>query len=122
MAFPRHCSTATSCTPPIQWKAAGRGPRLADFAYLMWGTWLNPEWIDAAVTAYRRHVELTDEELDRLEAVMYIRPLYLACFDWRRSLSSGRQPTSSDRWFHQPDPNYIAEAAAATRAAFRCGS
>jgi Ser/Thr protein kinase RdoA (MazF antagonist) len=103
----------------IQWKASGRGPRLADFAYLMWGTWLNPEWIDAAVTAYRRHVELTDEELDRLEAVMYIRPLYLACFDWRRSLAAGHQPTSSDTWWHQPDPKYIAEAAAATRAAFR---
>jgi hypothetical protein len=50
---------------------------------------------------------------------MYIRPLYLASFDWRRSLASGRQPSSSDPWFHQPDPNYIAEAAAATRAAFR---
>jgi Ser/Thr protein kinase RdoA (MazF antagonist) len=47
-------------------------PRLADFAYLMWGTWLNPEWIEAAVGAYRQHIELTDEELDRLEAVMYV--------------------------------------------------
>ena len=69
--------------------------------------------------AYRQHIELTDEELDRLEAVMYVRPLYLASFDWRRSLASGRQPSSSDGWWNQPDPNCIADAAEATRAAFR---
>src|SRR5260370_22243410 len=58
----------------INWKASGRGPRLADFAYLMWGTrsW-NPrrpdrERIGAAVSAYRQHVEPTGDELDRLEA------------------------------------------------------
>jgi Ser/Thr protein kinase RdoA (MazF antagonist) len=116
---PDHVIVSDQGPVAIQWKAAGRGPRLADFAYLMWGTWLNPEWIDAAVTTYRRHIELTDAELDRLEAVMYIRPLYLACFDWRRSLANGRQPTSNDAWWHQPDSKYIGEAAAATRAAFR---
>jgi hypothetical protein len=68
----------------INWKASGRGP-LADFAYLMWGTgsWNprrpNQEQIDAAVNAYRRHVEQTDDELNRLEAVMYIQTLYLVC-------------------------------------------
>jgi aminoglycoside phosphotransferase (APT) family kinase protein len=46
----------------INWKASGRGPRLADFAYLIWGTGLwnprrpNQERIDAAVNAYRRHL------------------------------------------------------------------
>lgn len=116
---PDHVIVGEQGPVAIQWKAAGRGPRLADFAYLMWGTWLNAEWIDAAVGAYRRHVELTDEELDRLEAVMYVRPLYLVCFDWRRSLASGRRPSSSDPWWSQPDPKYIGDAAAATRAAFR---
>jgi Ser/Thr protein kinase RdoA (MazF antagonist) len=115
---PDHVIVGDQGPVAIQWKAAGRGPRLADFAYLMWGTWLNPEWIDAAVGAYRRHIELTDEELDRLDAMMHIRPLYLAAFDWRRSLAGGRQPTSSDGYWSQPDPKYIAEAAAATRAAF----
>jgi Ser/Thr protein kinase RdoA (MazF antagonist) len=119
MHAPDHVIVGDQGPVAIQWKGSGRGPRLADFAYLMWGTWLNPEWIDAAVGAYRRHIELTDEELDRLEAVMYARPLYLACFDWRRSLASGRQPSSDDGWWHQPDPTYIAEAAAVTRAAFR---
>ena len=46
--------------------------------------------IDAAVDAYRRHIELTDDELDRLEAVMYIRPLYLACFGYRRNILEGQ--------------------------------
>jgi Ser/Thr protein kinase RdoA (MazF antagonist) len=116
---PDHVIVSEHGPVAIQWKAAGRGPRLADFAYLMWGTWLNAEWIDAAVGAYRQHVELSDDELDRLEAVMYLRPLYLVCFDWRRCLASGRQPSSSDGWWDQPDPTYISAAAAATRAACR---
>lgn len=102
----------------INWKAAGRGPRLADFAYLMWGTWLNAASIDAAVNAYRRHVELTDDELDRIETVMYIRPLYLVCFDYRRSLANGHQPTGDESWWGCIDPKHIAATAAATRAAF----
>lgn len=116
---PDHVIVSEQGPVAIQWKAAGRGPRLADFAYLMWGTWLDAGWIDAAVGAYRQHVELTEDELDRLDAVMYVRPLYLACFDWRRSLASGRQPSSGDGWWDQPDPEYISAAAAATRAAYR---
>lgn len=98
----------------INWKASGRGPRLADFAYLMWGTWHNQDCIDAAVTAYRRHVAPTDDELDRLEAVMYIRPLYLTCFGYRRAVTNG---WTFDEWFNEP-PEYFRTAAALTRAAF----
>ena len=75
---PDHAVLSEQGPVAINWKASGRGPRLADFAYLIWGTgsW-NPrrpdqERIDAAVDAYRRHVEPTDDELDRLEAVMDI--------------------------------------------------
>ena len=103
----------------IQWKAAGRGPRLADFAYLMWGTWLDEGWIDAAVGAYRRHVALTDDELDRLEAVMYLRPLYLLCFDYRRSVATGHQPDGSEGWWNGIDAGYISAAAHAARTAIR---
>jgi Ser/Thr protein kinase RdoA (MazF antagonist) len=105
----------------INWKASGRGPRLADFAYLIWGTgsWHprrpNQEWIGAAVTAYRRHIEPTDDELGRLEAVMYIRTLYLACFGYRRALAHGR--TFREWGFIEP-PGYFSSTAAATRAAF----
>lgn len=111
----------------INWKAAGRGPRLADFAYLIWGTGLwnprrpNPESINAAVDAYRRHVEPTQDELERLEAVMYLRTIYLVlrlptCRDRRREIrrvglhtatrvlhchgngNSSRIPTLNRRW------------------------
>ena len=104
------------------WKASGRGPRLADFAYLIWGTgsW-NPrrpdqERIDAAVNAYRRHVKPTDDELDRLEAVMYIRTLYLACFGYRRAVTDG---VRFREWGFIRPPEYFSSTAAAARAAFR---
>jgi Ser/Thr protein kinase RdoA (MazF antagonist) len=107
----------------INWKASGRGPRLADLAYLIWGTghWLpsrrmNEEWIDAAVNAYRRHVEPTDDELDRLEAVMCLRPLYLVCFSYRRAVATG---VPFDEWSFIEPPAYFSSTAAATRAAFR---
>jgi Ser/Thr protein kinase RdoA (MazF antagonist) len=105
----------------INWKASGRGPRLADFAYLIWGagSWRprqpDQERVGAAVSAYRRHVDPTDDELDRLEAVMYIRTLYLACFGYRRALTAGR--TFTEWGFIEP-PEYFSSAAAAARAAF----
>jgi Ser/Thr protein kinase RdoA (MazF antagonist) len=119
---PDHAVLSEHGPVAINWKASGRGPRLADLAYLIWGTgsW-NPrqpdqERIDAAVGAYRRHVEPTGDELDRLEAVMYIRTLYLACFGYRRAVTSGRP--FNEWWFIEP-PGYYSSTAAAVRAAFR---
>lgn len=102
----------------INWKAAGRGPRLADLAYLVWAAeWGDGDGVDGAVNAYRRHIELTDDELDRLEAVMYLRPLYLTCFDFRRSVAGGEQPTGTEWWWGLIDPDHISTNAAATRTA-----
>jgi len=114
---PDHVIVSEHGPVAINWKAAGRGPRLADFAWLMWGTWGNEEWIQLAVDAYRRHVELTGEELERLEAVMYIRPLYLGCFSYRRDLVNGRRPGREVWGF--VNPKHIGAIAAATRAAYR---
>jgi Ser/Thr protein kinase RdoA (MazF antagonist) len=118
---PDHAVLSERGPVAINWKASGRGPRLADFAYLLWGTgsW-NPrrpdrERIDAAVTAYRRHVEPTDEELDRLEAVMHIRTLYLTCFGYRRAVTRGRP---FDEWGFLEPPAYYGATAEAVRAAF----
>jgi len=118
---PDHAVLSEHGPVAINWKASGRGPRLADFAYLIWGTgsW-NPrrphqERIDAAVNAYRRHVEPTDEELDRLEAVMYIRTLYLACFGYRRAVTNGQ---AFSEWGFIRPREYFSTTAAATRAAF----
>ena len=119
---PDHAVLSEQGPVAINWKASGRGPRLADFAYLIWGTgsWNprrpNQEWIDAAVNAYRRHVEPTDDELDRLEAVMYIRTLYLACFGYRRALTNG---SPFNEWGFIEPPEYFSSTAAAVRAAFR---
>jgi hypothetical protein len=69
------------------------------------------------VGAYRRHVELTDEELERLQAVMYLRPLCLGCFSYRRELVNGRQPSQEVSGFANPE--HIGAIAAETRAAYR---
>ena len=118
---PDHAVLSGQGPVAINWKASGRGPRLADFAYLIWGTgsWRprrpNQEWIDAAVSAYRRHVEPTDDELARLEAVMYIRTLYLTCFGYRRALTNG---TAFNEWAFIEPPEYFSSTAAAVRTAF----
>ena len=117
---PDHALLTAQGPVAINWKSAGRGPRLADVAYLMWGApWVNGDGIGAAVDAYRRHVELTDDELDRLETMMYVRPLYLVCFDYRRSVLNGHQPTGSEAWWNLIDSEHISTTAAATRTAFR---
>lgn len=99
----------------FNWTASGRGPRLADFAWLIRVSWGDPKLIDPAVEAYWRHVEVTDEELDRLEEVMYIRPLYLDSFGYRRSVANGHVPGPDVRQFSNPDN--VRATAAATRAA-----
>jgi Ser/Thr protein kinase RdoA (MazF antagonist) len=119
---PDHAILTEQAPVAINWKASGRGPRLADLAYLIWGTgsW-NPrqpdqDRIDAVVNAYRRHVEPTDDELDRLEAVMYIRTLYLVCFGYRRAVTEG---VKFREWGFIWPREYFTATAAATRAAFR---
>lgn len=119
---PDHAVLTEQGPVAINWKASGRGPRLADFAYLIWGTgsWNprrpNHERIDAAVNAYRRHVEPTEDELERLEAVMYIRTLYLVCFGYRRALTDG---VRFREWGFIYPPEYYSSTAAAVRTAFR---
>ena len=119
---PDHALVGAQGPIAINWKASGRGPRLADLAYLIWGTgsW-NPrrpdqERIDAVVDAYRRHVEPTDEELERLEAGMSIRTLYLLCFGYRRAVTDG---VKFREWGFIRPREYYTETADATRAAFR---
>jgi Ser/Thr protein kinase RdoA (MazF antagonist) len=118
---PDHAIATGQGPVAINWKASGRGPRLADFAYLIWGTgaWHprrpDPERIDAAVGAYRRHVQPSDDELSRLEAVMQIRALYLTCFSYRCALAHGRP---FHEWGFIEPPEYFSAAAAAARDAF----
>ncbi|MEL6983276.1 MAG: phosphotransferase [Actinomycetota bacterium] len=116
---PDHALLTDSGPVAINWKAAGRGPRLADLAYLLWGAeWGDGAGVDAAVNAFRRHIEPTEEELSRLEAVMYLRPLYLTCFDFRQSVASGQQPTGNEWWWGLIDPDHIRTNGARARTAF----
>lgn len=61
-------------------------------------------------------MEPTNEELDRLEGLMYIRTLYLACFGYRRALTDG---VRFREWGFIHPSEYYGSTAAATRAAFR---
>lgn len=72
----------------VNWKGSGRGPRLADLGWVLWGCWNESDAIPV-IDAYRKHVELTAEELERLAAVMAIRPLYLTSFAYRRNILKG---------------------------------
>lgn len=72
----------------VNWKGSGRGPRLADLGWVLWGCWNETDAIPI-IDAYREHVELTADELDRLPDVMAIRPLYLTSFAYRRNILKG---------------------------------
>jgi Ser/Thr protein kinase RdoA (MazF antagonist) len=118
---PDHAVVGEHGPVAINWKASGRGPRLADLAYLIWGTgsWnprrTDPARVTAAVHAYRRHVEPTEDELHRLAAVMRIRTLYLTCFAYRRAVDQGRP---FHEWGFLRPSEYFTETAAAVRVAF----
>ena len=100
----------------VRARTAPRRLRLSDLGHGSWDPRRpNQECIDAAVNAYRRHVEPTDDELDRLEAVMYIRTLYLVCFGYRRAVTDG---VRFREWGFIDPPEYFSSTAAATRAAF----
>ncbi|HUP87022.1 MAG TPA: phosphotransferase [Acidimicrobiales bacterium] len=103
----------------VDWTGAGRGPRLASLAFLLWGAGLKPggdaSIIDAIVRSYRRHVELTAEEVDRLPAAMRVRPAYFASWGLWRAIEKGQQITGTERWW--PDPELGEAIATSTRSA-----
>ena len=85
---PDHAVMTDSGPLVVNWKGSGRGPRLADLGWVLWGCWNETDAI-SIIDAYRKHVELTSEELDRLADVMAIRPLYLTSFGYRRNILKG---------------------------------
>jgi aminoglycoside phosphotransferase (APT) family kinase protein len=97
----------------LNWKSAGRGPRLVDLGWVLWGCWNETDAIPV-IDAYRRHVELNGEELDRLEAVMAIRPLYLTSFGYRRNILVGREQDA----LGFSDPGHLRAVAEVVRTRF----
>lgn len=83
----------------VGWAGSGRGPRLPAVAWMLataaeGGT----EYVDAALRGYREHVQLTDEELDRLPGVLRMKPLWLVCFDYRSGVRNGMTPKPDEGW------------------------
>jgi Ser/Thr protein kinase RdoA (MazF antagonist) len=105
----------------IDWTGAGRGPRLASLAVLLWsgalkeGGW-SPERVDAMVAGYRSHVQLQENELVRLADVMRIRPLIFACWRYRHAIVSGKPPNGTEWWW--PSNELVEAITARARAAF----
>ena len=93
----------------VDWAAAGRGPRLASLAALLHT--VGPAHAGEALAGYRRHTDLTADELGRLEGVLWIRPLWLAAWQlWLVCVSA-----KVNRAF-VPDPEYIVALASQVRA------
>ncbi|MBV8139113.1 MAG: aminoglycoside phosphotransferase family protein [Deltaproteobacteria bacterium] len=83
----------------VGWAGSGRGPRLPALAWLLrTAAEVGAEYVDAVMRGYREHVQLTDEELDRLPGVLHIRALWLACYEYRLIVRRGRTPTLNEGW------------------------
>jgi len=83
----------------VGWAGSGRGPRLPALAWLLTTAGEgDSEGIDAVARGYREHIQLTDEELDRLPGVLAMRPLWLACLDYRQSVRNGSVPPMDAGW------------------------
>jgi hypothetical protein len=83
----------------VGWAGSGRGPRLPALAWLVvTASEGRDELVDAVVSGYREHVQLTTDELERLPRVLSLRPLWLACFVYRATVRSGRTPSFEEGW------------------------
>jgi Ser/Thr protein kinase RdoA (MazF antagonist) len=89
----------------IDWTAAGRGPRLASIALLIWSGALLPggwssENVDAIIDGYKQHIKLEPEELDRLQSAMMIRQMVFAARRYSYATKTGRPPNGTEWWWH----------------------
>jgi hypothetical protein len=65
----------------VDWSGAGRGPRLWALAFLLYAAGARDlELVDDLVPRYCAHAALQPAELERLAAVMRVRPLVLDCW------------------------------------------
>lgn len=83
----------------VGWAGSGRGPRLPALAWLLTtAAEADLTLVDAAMRGYSEHVQLTDEEIERLPGILNMKPLYLACFQYRQSVRNGHTPTLDHGW------------------------
>jgi Ser/Thr protein kinase RdoA (MazF antagonist) len=94
----------------VDWTGAGRGPRLASLCVLAQS--VGPGNAPGVMRGYTEHQRLTAEELDRLEGVLWIRPLWLAAWQCWLAVVSAKVTEA-----HVPDGRRIAALAASVREA-----
>ncbi len=98
---------ATGTRTAIDWKSAGRGPRLAAFASLLEGgagvAGKEDEMVDAIVRGYSAHVRLESEELARLEGAMRLQPFYLGAHTFWSATASDRDASVANMWVRDTD-------------------
>ena len=73
----------------VDWAGSGRGPRLWSLGFLLFAAGaLSPKHVDLVISRYRRHTQLTPDELGRLPDAIRARPLMLDCW----AVGTGRKP------------------------------
>lgn len=78
----------------IDWTGAGRGPRAWLLAFLLYAEGAkNPPRADLIVSGYRRHVTLEPAEIERIPAMMRVRPVVLAAWSFCLGRWSAEQAT-----------------------------
>ncbi len=99
----------------VDWTGAGKGPRLWSIGFLLWAAGSrNPKLLEVVISRYRRHVELTPEELARLSGAIAGRPLMLEVWAFCNGRRELRGATERVR-----EANELADAIAArSRRAF----
>jgi len=89
---------------PIDWAGAGYGPRILGLGLLLVacaaGKTFNPEWTDAIMGAYTKHVTLKPAELDRLDDAIAHRQLIHEAYSWGVGMATQRKPMSRKDWPH----------------------
>ena len=103
----------------IGWNGSGRGPRLPALGWLLWTAHGNADHLEAIARGYREHVQLTEEEMDRLGGVINMRSLWLVCHDYRSAVRKGQTPTLDEPGFLSWRPDDGEKRAAQAIAVFR---
>jgi Ser/Thr protein kinase RdoA (MazF antagonist) len=81
-------STANEMLAIVDWTGAGRGPRLWSIGFLLWAAGVRDlRLVDVVVSRYRRSVELSPPELERLDGAIRGRPVMLEAW----SVCAGRR-------------------------------
>jgi Ser/Thr protein kinase RdoA (MazF antagonist) len=80
----------------VDWTGAGRGPRAWPLAFLLFAEAAkNPPRVDLVVSGYRRQVTLEPAEIERIPAMMRVRPVVLAAWSFCLGRSSAEQATQA---------------------------